>query len=87
MFAGVAAARVNSLYHTARKKAPCIIFIDEMDAIGRWAGARAGRSDGAWRPGVSSSGGAGGRHPGPGSPLAAWWAGLQQQQAGLAGWR
>lgn len=35
MFAGVAAARVNSLYHTARKKAPCIIFIDEMDAIGR----------------------------------------------------
>lgn len=35
MFAGVAAARVNSLYYTARKKAPCIIFIDEVDAIGR----------------------------------------------------
>lgn len=35
MFAGVAAARVNSLYHAARKKAPCIIFIDEIDAIGR----------------------------------------------------
>lgn len=35
MFAGVAAARVNSLYHEARKKAPCIIFIDEIDAIGR----------------------------------------------------
>jgi SpoVK/Ycf46/Vps4 family AAA+-type ATPase len=39
MFAGVAAARVNSLYYTARKKSPCIIFIDEVDAIGRsrWA--------------------------------------------------
>ncbi|KIZ04815.1 cell division protease FtsH [Monoraphidium neglectum] len=35
MYAGVAAARVNSLYHSARKKAPCIIFIDEIDAIGR----------------------------------------------------
>ncbi len=35
MFAGVAAARVNSLYHAARNKAPCIIFIDEIDAIGR----------------------------------------------------
>jgi cell division protease FtsH len=35
MYAGVAAARVNSLYYTAREKAPCIIFIDEIDAIGR----------------------------------------------------
>jgi cell division protease FtsH len=35
MYAGVAAARVNSLYHSARKKAPCIVFIDEIDAIGR----------------------------------------------------
>lgn len=35
MFTGVAAARVNSLYSSARAKAPCIIFIDEVDAIGR----------------------------------------------------
>ena len=35
MFAGVAAARVNSLFTTARRKSPAIIFIDEIDAIGR----------------------------------------------------
>ncbi|GFR40632.1 hypothetical protein Agub_g1214 [Astrephomene gubernaculifera] len=35
MFAGIAAARVNNLFYNARKKAPSIIFIDEIDAIGR----------------------------------------------------
>jgi len=35
MFAGIAAARVNNLFVTARKRAPAIIFIDEIDAIGR----------------------------------------------------
>ncbi|GLI69609.1 hypothetical protein VaNZ11_014276 [Volvox africanus] len=35
MFAGVAAARVNNLFYNARKKSPSIIFIDEIDAIGR----------------------------------------------------
>jgi cell division protease FtsH len=38
MFAGVGASRARSLFEDARKKAPCILFIDEIDAIGKSRG-------------------------------------------------
>lgn len=42
MFVGVGASRVRDLFHQGMKNAPCIIFIDEIDAVGRHRGAGLG---------------------------------------------
>src|SRR5206468_2620571 len=42
MFVGVGASRVRDLFQTARKQAPAIIFVDEIDSIGRKRGAGLG---------------------------------------------
>jgi len=42
MFVGVGASRVRDLFETAKKSTPCIIFIDELDAVGRERGAGIG---------------------------------------------
>jgi cell division protease FtsH len=42
MFVGVGASRVRDMFEQAKKAAPCIIFIDEIDAVGRQRGAGLG---------------------------------------------
>ena len=42
MFVGVGAARVRDMFEQAKKQAPCIVFIDEIDAVGRQRGAGLG---------------------------------------------
>ena len=42
LFVGVGSARVRDLFRTAKKNAPCLVFVDELDAIGRHRGAGLG---------------------------------------------
>ena len=44
MFVGVGASRVRDLFEDAKKNAPCIVFIDEIDAVARRRGTGMGRS-------------------------------------------
>jgi len=45
MFVGVGASRVRDLFDTAKKSAPCIVFVDEIDAVGRQRGAGLGNAN------------------------------------------
>ena len=56
MFVGVGASRVRDLFEEAKKKAPCIIFIDEIDAVGRQRGAGLGGKRANIKPIISRNG-------------------------------
>ena len=45
MFVGVGASRVRDMFEQAKKSAPCIVFIDEIDAVGRHRGAGLGNGN------------------------------------------
>ena len=64
MFVGVGASRVRDMFEQAKKNAPCIIFIDEIDAVGRHRGAGLGGGNdeagqlsdmGTWSPAYAAS--------------------------------
>ena len=57
MFVGVGASRVRDMFEQGKKNAPCLIFIDEIDAVGRHRGApaSAAATTSASRPSTSSS--------------------------------
>ena len=42
MFVGVGASRVRDMFEQAKRQSPCIVFIDEIDAVGRHRGAGLG---------------------------------------------